>query len=157
MRYLLAADHQPARVWKVDRMLEGELDIKDIKFPIKIRDIHKIEKKNYSIGISILGYENKKSIHLMWQKNTFKKYVLIKDFKTLMYDHTLHCGRKQFCSYCLQAVSTEEILKCHNNDWFKTNNTQRINMPKKVNMTHLKISKGKQNCHLWSMQTLKVC
>ena len=45
MRYLLAADHQPARVWKVDRMLEGELDIKDIKFPIKIRDIHKIEKK----------------------------------------------------------------------------------------------------------------
>ena len=27
-----------------------------------------------------------------------------------MYDHTLHRGRKHFCRYCLQAISTEEIL-----------------------------------------------
>ena len=29
-----------------------------MKFPVKIRDIHKIEKKN-SIGITVFGYENK--------------------------------------------------------------------------------------------------
>ena len=29
-----------------------------IKFPVKIRDIHKIEKTN-SIGTSVFGYENK--------------------------------------------------------------------------------------------------
>ena len=34
------------------------LDFKDIKFPVKIRDIHKIEKKN-SISISVCGNENK--------------------------------------------------------------------------------------------------
>ena len=28
-----------------------------------------------------------------------------------MYDHTLHHGRKHFCCYCLQAFSTDEILK----------------------------------------------
>ena len=46
VRYLNPADHHPARITE------------DIKFPVKTRDIHKIEKKN-SIGISIFGYENK--------------------------------------------------------------------------------------------------
>ena len=47
-----------------------------------------------------------------------------------MYDHALHYGRKHFC-YCLQAFSTEEILKCHNKDCFKINAKQKIIMPKK--------------------------
>ena len=60
-------------------------------------------------------------------KNTFKKYidlllkeektkstnVLIKDFNAFVYDHTLHRGRKQFCRYFFQALSTEKILKVH--------------------------------------------
>ena len=60
----------------------------------------------------------------MYQKNVVKKnvdlllirkegkrhYVLIKDFNTFMYDHTLHRKRKRFCSYCLQAFSAEEML-----------------------------------------------
>ena len=48
-----------------------------------------------------------------------------------MYDRTLHCGRKQFCCYCLQAFSTEKILKCHVKDCFKINSKYRIKMPKK--------------------------
>ena len=40
-----------------------ELDFKDIRFPVNIRDIHKIQKKN-SIGISVFGYENKKKSEL---------------------------------------------------------------------------------------------
>ena len=40
-----------------------------------------------------------------------RHYVFVKDFNTFMYDHTLHSGRKHFCCYCLQAFSTEEILK----------------------------------------------
>ena len=48
-----------------------------------------------------------------------------------MYDHTIHWGRKQFCCYCLQAFSTEEILKCHINDCFKINGKQSIIMLKK--------------------------
>ena len=44
--------------------------------------------------------------------------VLIKDFDTFIYDHTLFCEKKttHFCCYCLQALSTEEILKFHIKD-----------------------------------------
>ena len=42
-----------------------------------------------------------------------KHYVFVKDFNTLMYDHTLHRGRKHFCLYCLQTFRKAEKLKCH--------------------------------------------
>ena len=60
-----------------------------------------------------------------------KHYVVIKDFNTFMYDHTLHRGRKHFCHYCLQAFRTAEKLKCHIKDCFKINGKQTIKMPKK--------------------------
>ena len=46
------------RITKADKYFAEKLDFKDIKFPFKIRDIHKIEKKN-SFAISASGYENK--------------------------------------------------------------------------------------------------
>ena len=51
-------DHNPRRITKGDKDFAKRLDFKYIKFPVKIRDVHKIEKKN-SIIISIFGYENK--------------------------------------------------------------------------------------------------
>ena len=77
---------------------------------------------------------------LIW-KETF--YVLIKDFDTFMYDHTLHRGRKHFCRYCLQAFRTEEILKRHIKDCFKINDKQRIIMPKKGEYVNSKIMNEK--------------
>ena len=67
----------------------------------------------------------RKNVQSICQKNTLKRNVdllliwgegekhhfLIKDFNTFMYYHTLHCERKYFCRYCLQAFSTTEILK----------------------------------------------
>ena len=58
VRYLNPADHDPARMTKPDKGFAKRLNFKDIKFPVKTRDIDKIEKKN-SIGISVSGYENK--------------------------------------------------------------------------------------------------
>ena len=51
--------------------------------------------------------------------------------------------KKQFCRYCLQAFSAEEILKRHIKDCFKINDKQRIIMYKKVNMLNSKIIKEK--------------
>ena len=71
--YLNAADCNPAEITKADKEFAEEFDFKDIKFSVKIRDIHKIEKKN-SIGISIFGYENneKHQIYvlkkMLWRK-----------------------------------------------------------------------------------------
>ena len=57
--------------------------------------------------------------------------VLMKDFNTFMYDHTLHRGRKHLIRYCSQAFSTAKILKSHFNDCFKINGKQMIKMAKK--------------------------
>ena len=118
------------------------------KFWVKTRDIHKLEKKNY-IGISVFGYENKvkypiyvskkccedKHVDLLLIGEGEKKhYILIKDFNTFVYDHTLHCGRKHFCRYCLQAFRTAEKLKRHIKDSFKINGKENIKMPKKPNI-----------------------
>ena len=48
-----------------------------------------------------------------------------------MYNHTLHHRKKHFCCYCLQAFSTEEILKCHIEDCFKIDGKKKIIVPKK--------------------------
>ena len=58
-----------------------------------------------------------------------------------MCDHTLHCERKDFCRYCLQAFNTEK--KKHAQDCFKVDGKQMIKIPKKVNMLDSKIMKGK--------------
>ena len=55
-----------------------------------------------------------------------------------MYDRTFHRGRKPFCRYCLQAFSSEKILKGHFKDCFKINSKQRIIMPKKGKSVKLK-------------------
>ena len=74
--YLNPADCNPAKITKSDNDFAKRLDFKDIKFPVKIRDIHKIEKKN-SISISVFGYENKKNIRSRCQNNVVKKDMLI--------------------------------------------------------------------------------
>ena len=84
---------------------------KDIKFPVKIRDIHKIKKKKESyqhIKISVFGFENKgkhpiylsnkkccegKHVDLLLiGKEGRKHFVLIKNFNALVYDDTLNRG-----------------------------------------------------------------
>ena len=54
VRSLNPTDHQ-----KLTKILPKKLDFKDIISPVKIIDIHKVEKKN-SIGISVFGYKYKK-------------------------------------------------------------------------------------------------
>ena len=71
IRYLNPGDNNPRRIRKTDEDFAKRLDFKDITFPVKIRDIHKIEKKqNNSIGVSFFGYENKGK-HLIYVS---KKY-----------------------------------------------------------------------------------
>ena len=58
VRYLQPADHNTSRILKADNDFARQLDFKDIKFSFKVRNIHKIVRKN-SIGISVFGYESK--------------------------------------------------------------------------------------------------
>ena len=45
VRYLNPADRNPARITKADKEYAKKLDFKNIKFPVKIRDITKSEEK----------------------------------------------------------------------------------------------------------------
>ena len=89
---------------KVGNIFARELDFKDVQFPVKIGDIHKIEKKKKNLcqhWCFWLWKQGKISKYV--SKNTFKRHidlsltgeegerhnVLIKDFNTFMYDHTL--------------------------------------------------------------------
>ena len=74
---------------------------------------------------------------LLIGKEGKRHYVLIIDFNTLMYDQSLHHGRKHIC-FCLQPLCTEEILKSHIKDCFKINGKQRIIMPKIAEYVTLK-------------------
>ena len=110
------------------------------------------------MGVSVFHYENKekhsiyvskkcceeKHINLLLMGEKEKRhYVLIKYFNTFMYDRALHRGRKHFCRYCLQAFSTEKILKHHIKDCFKTNGKQRIIMPEKGKYVNFQNYEGK--------------
>ena len=100
--------------------------------------------KKHCIGISVFGYENKENFPIYVSKKCYeekhvdllligeegkRRYILIKDSNTFICDHTLHLGRKYFCRYCLQTVSTKEMFKLHFKDYFKINTKQIIIIP----------------------------
>ena len=65
VRYLNPADCKTARSKNVDEEFAKKFDFKDIKFPVKIRDIHKNKTKI------------RKNIQFMFQKCFRKKNMLI--------------------------------------------------------------------------------
>ena len=73
--HLNPTDLDPPRLTKADKDFVKTLNFKNINFPVKIRDIHKIVNKNF-IGISVFGYESKEYIQSMYQKNVAKKNML---------------------------------------------------------------------------------
>ena len=67
IRYLNPADQNPLRITKADNKFIKKLDFKDIKFPVKVRDIHKMKKRILS-AIVFLAMKIKKNIQSMYQK-----------------------------------------------------------------------------------------
>ena len=77
VRYVRPAGRDPARITKVDRYFTKRLDCKDIKFPVKIRDIHKFKKSINSTTLVVLVKEIRKNVQSMYQKNAVKVSILI--------------------------------------------------------------------------------
>ena len=82
VRYLNPANHQPARIIKTDKDFAKKFDSKDINFPVKIRDILKIEekktqKKRIPLALVFLANENKEKHPIYVSKNVVKKNMLI--------------------------------------------------------------------------------
>ena len=144
IRHLNPQEKDPQRIKKFDKEFIKKLDYSEIEFPITIKQINKIEKKN-SIRINVFGYEEKQPYPiyisdekyedhmelLLITKDENKHYVLIEDFNKFMYQQTKHKERKHFCMHCLQCFISERVLKNHKENCIIINGKQAINMPKK--------------------------
>ena len=74
-KYLNPANHYPTRITNTNNDSPKKLDFKDLKFPVKISDIYKIEEKIPS-ALMILTMKIRKNIQSMYLKNLAKKNVL---------------------------------------------------------------------------------
>ena len=72
VRYLNPADHNSRRISEADKEFVKRLNFKDLRFPVKIRDIHKIEKKN-PIIISAFHYENEEKNPIYVSEKCYKR------------------------------------------------------------------------------------
>ena len=75
VRYLNLANHHPRRNTKADKEFGKRLDFKDMKFPLKTRDIHKIEKKNPS-ALALLVMKTRKNMQFIYQNNVVKRLII---------------------------------------------------------------------------------
>ena len=75
VRYLNPADHHPARITKADKDFAKKLDFKDIKFPVKVKDIHKIEETNPSPLVFLIMKIKKKHAIYLSKKCCEEKHV----------------------------------------------------------------------------------
>ena len=97
---------------KLERLTTDiETDFKDINIPVKVRDIHKIERKNF-IGISVFHYKDKEKYPVIASKKCCEDKhsdllltaeAEINHFNTSKYNQTINLGRNHFCCYCLQT------------------------------------------------------
>ena len=68
----------PARITKAEKHFAKKLDFKDIRFPVKIRDIRKIKKKKkIPLTLVFLTMKIKKNVQSMYQKNVARKSMFI--------------------------------------------------------------------------------
>ena len=58
-RELHPADHNSSRTTKANKLFGDELEFEDIKFLVKIKDYHKIEKKSILSALVFLGIKAK--------------------------------------------------------------------------------------------------
>ena len=68
---------QSCRSKKAEDDFNKKFDFQDIIFPVKIGDIHKIEKKRIPSTLVFLSMEITKNIQFMYQKPFAKKDMLI--------------------------------------------------------------------------------
>ena len=151
VRHLNPEKRNPQRIKLTDKEFAKKLDYSGVSFPVKIKDISKIEIQN-QINISVFGYESKRifpikvsnqkyqdHMELLYlQKGDKSHYVYIKDFNSLMYNFTNYHDTKHFCMYCLHCFSSKTLLENHIPDCYSINGTQAIVMPAKGSKIYFK-------------------
>ena len=141
VKYSNPSDHHLPRIRKIDKDLARKLDFKFKKITVKIRDTHKIKKKN--VSASVMRITRK-------YQSTFQKIFLRDIFLTIYLSKILErsCTIKHYIMIQnIFVVIACNILLLHkhqsNIDCFKINGKQMIKMAKKMKLLHLKTTREK--------------
>ena len=108
---------------------EREINMSDIEYPVKVKDITRFEKQNQGISINVFGFEaeNVFPLRITEQANAQhhvnlllisddekSHYVWIKHFSRLVRSQTSkRKEQKWFCYFCLQRFGRKDLLKQH--------------------------------------------
>ena len=148
LAYLFPVTKHPQRITKYKEH-KDKLNYEGITFPVKLKDVPKIEEMN-DIRFNIFGvdlHDKKSPIYplyisnkthlkngtcelLLIEEGKGSHYVWIKNFNKLMHSQTKNRKEKFFCKYCIQHFTSEEILNKHIDVCLAINGTQKIGMPK---------------------------
>lgn len=127
---VLAALHpetsHPERVSHYDSY-EGELNMNNIEFPMKISQLNKFERQNSNVSINVIGYEDdelfpvyiskeKKENHvnlLLISNHERQHYCYIKNLSRLLNGLSRHHGISFHCTYCLHGFTRRDLLDKH--------------------------------------------
>ena len=118
------------------------LGLNDIKTPVNVQDLPKIETQ-FNISINLFSHMNsdiypirvtqsvaEKHVDLLITSNSeTNHYVWIKNFNKLCFKVTKYEGKKYFCKYCIQYFTSEERLQKHVIDCMVLTKCQAIEIP----------------------------
>ena len=117
LRALNPKDDHPERVDKELKPKENTLNMEGIEYPVSLKDLNKIEKRNPTISITVLGYERKSVyplrnsdctdrdhniILMLIEEGGVKHYCLVKSISRLLNSQvSKNNGKHYFCLKCL--------------------------------------------------------
>ena len=151
------------RIDKELRETSKVLNWKGLKFPVKLSDINKFEKQNYSIFVNVFGYE--KAVYpLRISKHNYKRestvnlllisddtkqyYCWINDISKLLSLQTSKDGHvRHMCFRCLNTFYSEKSLASHH-EYCKSHEAIKLNFPKRERKYIFKIKIGQCGSHL---------
>ena len=122
VRHINPVKLHPERITQNDKNLVNDLCYDGVEFPVREKDLNKIEKKS-NICINVFCYENKLVFPMYNSNQKFENsmdlllvidenkshYVYIKDFDRFIFYKTKNKNKKYFCKSCLHCISIKNV------------------------------------------------
>jgi hypothetical protein len=129
LAHLHPAKHHPDRLTNYEHFLH-EINVKDLVFPLSLKQIPKFESLNPTIRITVLAYDDDEKdfiplyvsphhnrqhqVNLLLLTDGDKHhYTLIRNMSRLVAGRTKHEGKNYVCEYCLHPCSSKNFYDRH--------------------------------------------
>ena len=155
LRALNPTNNHPERIDKELMEKEDDLNMKDIEYPVSLKDINKFEKQNPEISITVLGFNEKDKVHplrvsdhiyirkhniilLLIERDGVNHYCLVKNSSRLLSKQiSAHKEGTHICFRCLNPFWSHKSLEKHW-EYCRNHEAVKINMPEKGTMLMFK-------------------